>query len=151
MHAPRGIKVLRLKCLSKSRLIQSLESSEKTLLLLGDGIFIDAYSLKKSFSKLYIQRILNMYQFQKTIDDYFYDEIGIIAILRLSEIDQWDRDILWNIREALEKRFLVTGVKSELWIIEDQNYSKPYITEYFRTIEGGDREWEEIPQAAEWR
>ncbi len=151
MQVPRGIKVLRLKSLNEYRLIQSLESSEKALLLLGDGIFINVYSLKKRFSKLYIQRILNMYQFQKTIDDYFYDEIGIIAILRLSEIDLWDRDILWNIREALEKRFFATGIRSELWIIEDQEYSKPYITEYFHVIEGGEGEWEEIPQVVEWK
>ena len=45
-----------------------VNSYGKTLLLLGDGVFVDAHYLKRKLgNQLYIQRILNMYQFQKTI------------------------------------------------------------------------------------
>ncbi len=151
MHVPKGFKVRRLDSLNESNLMDMLKYEGKYLLLLGDGVFIDAYALRKNSPHIYIQRILNMYQLQKTLEDYFYDDIQILSILRLSEIDQWDRDILWNIREALEIRFKVTGIQSYLFILVDQEYCKPYVFEYFSDSEWGDAVWEEIPQAAEWK
>lgn len=150
MHVLRGIKVKKINDVDESKLIEIAKSNDKTLILLGDGVFIDAYTLKKNSPNVYIQRILNMYQFQKTIEDYFYDEIPIVSILRLSEIDQWDREILWNIREALEIRYKMTNVESYIWIILDQEYCKPYVFEYLANTEEDDK-WEEIPQVAEWK
>ncbi len=131
-----------------------ISSFGKTLLLLGDGIFVDAYSLKKKFGNtVYIQRVLNMYQMQKTVlEDIYEDSFSIFLVLRLSEVKDWKEGILLNISRAMEGLSRLSGKPSLFYLVQDEEYVSLSIKNAFRyrILEVSDK-WEEIPQVLEWK
>ncbi|MGC8618345.1 MAG: hypothetical protein ACP5UZ_06350 [Thermoplasmata archaeon] len=131
-----------------------VRSYGKTLLLLGDGVFVDAYRLKRDLGNdIYIQRILNMYQFQKTIvEDFFYDDLSIFVVVRLSELKEWKEDVLRNVANALETISRKNVVPNIFYLIEDEEFRPPWLNNAFRyKITERIRKWEEIPQVSEWK
>ncbi len=126
----------------------------KTLLLLGDGVFIDVYSLKKKFGDdIYIQRVLNMYQMQKTVlEDIYEDSFSIFLVLRLSEVKDWKESILLNISKAMEGLSKLSGKPNIFYLVEDEEFVPFSIRNAFRyRILEVSEKWAEIPQVLEWR
>lgn len=126
----------------------------KTLLLLGDGIFVNAYKLKKKLGHmLYIQRILNMYQLQKTVlEDFYYDDFSIFMVLRLSELKDWKEGIILNISNALESISRRSEKPNVFYLVEDEEFIPQWIDSTFRRkIVEEVKRWEETPQVLEWR
>ncbi|MEM0073969.1 MAG: hypothetical protein QW078_02930 [Thermoplasmatales archaeon] len=131
-----------------------VKSFGRVVLLLGDGVFVDAYRLKRNLGDdIYIQRILNMYQFQKTIvEDFFYDDLSIFIALRLSEIKEWKEGILRNVANALESISRKNDTPNIFYLIEDEEFKPLWLDHIFRyKVTEKVREWEEIPQALEWK
>lgn len=131
-----------------------VDSYEKTLLLLGDGIFVDAHRLKKKLGhKLYIQRILNMYQFQKTVvEDFYYDDFSIFIVLRLSELKDWKEDVVLNISNALENISRRSEKPNIFYLVEDEEFKPPWFDNVFRRkIVEVVKKWEETPPVLEWK
>lgn len=131
-----------------------VNSYGKTLLLLGDGVFIDAHYLKRKLgNQLYIQRILNMYQFQKTIvEDFYYDDFSIFIVVRISELKDWREDVLLNISNALEKISRRSERPNIFYTIGDEDFRPPWLNRVFkRKIVEVVKKWAETPQVLEWR
>ncbi|MEM0141073.1 MAG: hypothetical protein QXN66_03430 [Thermoplasmatales archaeon] len=131
-----------------------VRSFGRVVLLLGDGVFVDAYRLKRTLGDdIYIQRILNMYQFQKTIvEDFFYDDLSIFIALKLSEIKEWKESILRNVVNALEAISRKNGTPNIFYLIEDEEFMPTWLDRTFKyKVTEKVREWEEIPQALEWK
>jgi|GEM_PF-891350 hypothetical protein len=131
-----------------------VKSYGKTLLLLGDGVFVDAYRLKRDLDRdIYIQRILNMYQFQKTVvEDFFYDDFSIFVVVRLSELREWKEDVVRNVVSALEAISRRNGAPNIFYLVKDEEFVPIWLSEVFRyRIEERIRKWEEIPQVSEWK
>ncbi|MCL4334376.1 MAG: hypothetical protein M1290_03795 [Candidatus Thermoplasmatota archaeon] len=131
-----------------------VNSYGKTLLLLGDGVFVDAHYLKRKLgNQLYIQRILNMYQFQKTIvEDFYYDDFSIFIVVRLSELKEWKEDVLLNIYDALEEISRRTETPSIVYLVTDEEFRPYWIDNVFhRKIFEVVKRWEETPLASEWK
>lgn len=126
----------------------------KTLLLLGDGVFVDAYSLKKKFGdRIYIQRVLNMYQMQKTVLEDIYDgSFSIFLVLRLSEVKDWKEGILLNVSRAMEGLSKLSGKPNIFYLVQDEEYIPLFIKNSFRhKIMEVPEKWEGIPQVLEWK
>lgn len=131
-----------------------VNSYGKTLLLLGDGVFVDAHYLKRKLGdQLYIQRILNMYQFQKTIvEDFYYDDFSIFIVVRLSELKEWKEDVLLNISNALEWISRRTEAPNIVYLVGDEEFRPPWLDNVFhRKILEVVKRWEETPLASEWK
>jgi hypothetical protein len=137
-----------------SALLEDFVSTyDKTLLLLGDGIFVDAHRLKKKLGyKLYIQRILNMYQLQKTVEDLYYDDFAIFIVVRISELKEWKEEVMLNISKALENMSNRSERPNIFYVVGDEDFKPHWLEKTFRRkIAEAIKEWEEIPQALEWR
>ncbi len=131
-----------------------VNSYGKTLLLLGDGVFVDAHYLKRKLgNQLYVQRILNMYQFQKTIvEDFYYDDFSIFIVVRLSELKEWKEDVMLNISNSLEGISRRTGTPNILYLVGDEEFRPYWLDHVFhRKILEVVKKWEETPLALEWK
>ncbi len=152
--SPRHSYLMEMEEFNSILLEDFVNSYGKTLLLLGDGVFIDAHYLKRKLGdQLYIQRILNMYQFQKTIvEDFYYDDFSIFIVVRLSELKEWKEDVLLNVSNALEWISRRTESPNILYLIEDEEFRPAWLDNVFRRkILEVVKKWEETPLALEWR
>ncbi|MCL4413079.1 MAG: hypothetical protein M1526_06990 [Candidatus Thermoplasmatota archaeon] len=131
-----------------------VDSYGKTLLLLGDGVFVDAYALKKKFQdQLYVQRILNMYQMQKTLlEDLYEEDFSIFLVIRLSELKDWKEGVVLNISNAMEGLAKLSGKPNVFYLIQDEEYIPTALRSSFkRKIVEAPVTWEETPQVLEWK
>ncbi|MEM0135449.1 MAG: hypothetical protein QXU18_09555, partial [Thermoplasmatales archaeon] len=70
-------------------------------------------------NRLFIQRILNMHQFQKTIiEDFYYDDFAIFIVVRLSELKEWKENVLPNIFNSLEGISRRTETPNIFYLVE---------------------------------
>ncbi len=131
-----------------------VNSFGKTLLLLGDGVFVDAHYLKRKLGdQLYIQRILNMYQFQKTIvEDFYYDDFAIFIVVRLSGLKEWKEDVMLNVANALEGLSRRTATPNIVYLVGDEELRPPWLDNVFRRkMREVVKKWDETPLVLEWR
>jgi len=151
---PRHSYLLEMEEFNSLLLEDFVNSYGKTLLLLGDGVFVDAHHLKRRFGKqLYVQRILNMYQFQKTIlEDFYYEDFSIFIVVRLSELKEWKEDVLLNTSSALDVISRRTEKPNIFYLVEDEEFRPPWLNNVFhRKIIEMIKKWEETPLASEWK
>lgn len=151
---PRHSYLLEMEEFNSILLEDFVNSYGKTLLLLGDGVFVDAHRLKKRLgNQLYIQRILNMYQFQKTIiEDFYYDDFSIFIVVRMSELREWKEDVMLNISNALEGISRRTETPNIFYLVEDGEFRPSWLNNVFhRKILEMIKKWEETPLALEWK
>ncbi len=152
--SPRHSYLMEMEEFNSILLEDFVNSYGKTLLLLGDGVFVDAHYLKRKLGdQLYIQRILNMYQFQKTIiEDFYYDDFSIFIVVRLSELKEWKEDVLLNISSALEGISRRTETPNIVYLIGDEEFRPQWLDNVFhRKILEVVKKWEETPLALEWK
>lgn len=112
-----------------------------TLLLLGDGVFVDAHALRRTLGDgLKVQRVLNEYQFAETvIEDFNPLDLSLFAIFRLSEFGSWREDVLLNAEKAMESHCRASGNPIVLALIVDEERIPDRILKIFR--------WKFIPPA----